>query len=69
MADAKKCDICGGFYMTEEKKFNISGCKVYRVCLENATRGDIKHYDVCDRCTEDIYDFLEGKCPIRERKE
>lgn len=62
MANAKRCDTCGKFYMHEDKEFTVNGYKVAEVILAANSGGYIERYDVCDECAEKIYNLLEGGC-------
>ncbi len=52
MADAKKCDRCGKFYVENEQEF--VGCTLrHQVhCMES------KYFDLCDECVGKLWTFL-----------
>ena len=52
MADAKKCDRCGKFYIA-----NFVGC----VILGENTQGNAsKHFDLCDECIGKLRHFMNN---------
>ena len=56
MANAKKCDRCGDFYLDRPADFTPH----YRVyeCIPGYAE---KMYDLCDMCLVELHDFLRGK--------
>lgn len=61
MANAKRCDRCGGFYINNEKKFRHNGYVVDCVELESLERDFLARYDLCDECLEKLSRFLNGE--------
>ena len=59
MANAKKCDRCGGFYLKEEKKTCRNGSLVSGVSLRSFYGNPIDSYDLCECCTKKLLEFLE----------
>lgn len=52
MANAKRCDRCGGFYVDSEKKFEWATYTVDRINIMTMSGGVIGSYDLCDECLE-----------------
>lgn len=61
MADTKKCDRCGGFYIEDEKNFRFDGYVVSRMNLHCGNGTNIVSYDLCDECLEKMSRFLNGE--------
>jgi methionyl-tRNA synthetase len=64
MADAKKCDLCGAFYMPKEKGQRVEKGKKTLVLNEYDEEGYFhREYDFCPKCQEKfeaiVRDFLE----------
>lgn len=66
MADAKRCDVCGKFYVNEKKKFRINGYNAGVIAILSVNENNLKKYDVCDECAEKVFNFLENKCRVEE---
>lgn len=49
MADAKRCDRCGKFYIINKQKFG--GCSLKH-------RTQTMHFDLCDECVSKLWTFL-----------
>lgn len=49
MADAKRCDRCGSYYMENEKT----------VSIRSTYDGSFTYYNLCDSCVEKIVSFME----------
>ena len=58
MADAKKCDRCGGFYEEKDRSFKVNGCLASRVRILGTNGSFIGDYDLCDQCARDFFHFL-----------
>ena len=58
MADAKKCDRCGGFYEETKRSFRVRGTIASRVRILGTNGGFIGDYDLCDKCAEEFFQFL-----------
>ena len=56
MADAKKCDRCGKFYDKCPKAKSINGRYVQGIRI--STSGPYIELDLCEKCINDLYDFL-----------
>lgn len=75
MATVKKCDRCGKYYDTNSKYSRelyslnqrivcgISTLKSYGVGYE--VQQD-EEYDLCDKCLEEFYDWLEHDNTVKE---
>ena len=61
MANAKKCDRCGGFYTPG---YEIPDMRVAYPDEAFCT----KYYDLCDNCTDDLALFMTG-CVVDVNKE
>ena len=70
MANAKKCDICGEYYDTPEcepgmlwdENMNTSMVRILR--LKKDVRGikhDVMQFDACDKCLQDVLDYMLSK--------
>lgn len=55
MANAKQCDICGGFYILKE-------CRNFKeeYLLGRSTFVSTITYDLCDKCQEKLRTFVES---------
>lgn len=61
MADAKKCDRCGEFYMRnsiEVRDKDNCICYAARIKLIGSNGGLVRTIDLCDECHEKMSDFL-----------
>lgn len=52
MADAKKCDRCGKFYITNEQEFK--GCSL----KGRRSNSPSIFFDLCDECAGRLWNFL-----------
>ena len=50
MADAKRCDRCRNFYMTDDIKMSIS----------TGVGETVKTYDLCPKCSEKLKNFMDN---------
>lgn len=74
MADAKKCDRCGKFYVDKEKKFRINsnGNKGIPSWIKIINIEDtcITHFELCEQCMKDLWRWLcneqESECELDE---
>lgn len=60
MANAKKCDRCGKFYIQNDNKFEIDGEVPTNLNIFGRSGWNIKEYDLCDKCWEELMDFLDN---------
>ena len=65
--EARKCDVCGGFYLPYIASNKIGGksdsyneiiVKEKRMGLKNANR--YQEYDVCGKCSKELNKWLKG---------
>lgn len=56
MADAKKCDRCGKYYITNKQEFK--GCSLRHQKYNTQSI----YFDLCDECVEKLWSFLN--CPV-----
>lgn len=63
MANAKKCDRCGTFY--------IRGAGVYRFEVKESNGIKFWNWDLCDKCHDELEEFLTGvkDRPLEENEE
>ena len=71
MANAKKCDICGGFYVVPENdpdrlswddSINTSMIRVLRRKTEElGIKHDVMQFDACEKCLQDVLDYILSK--------
>jgi hypothetical protein len=70
MANAKKCDICGGYYdvpeIDEDHIFNTNiNTSMVRLLRMNSPRHKEKHavmqFDSCENCLQDVLDYILTK--------
>ena len=54
MADAKKCDRCGAYYMAGKGRY---GKKRIRVPGNTDS-----YYDLCENCQDDLDKFMDSLC-------
>ena len=57
MSNAKRCDRCGGFY-TVNSLYEESD--VVRIALLDEYGHNKENYDLCQRCREELIEWLEG---------
>jgi len=61
MAEAKKCDICGKFYDSEDIRKH-QRVKIYLEPPKNCSIYDTdKRVDICDECHDKIFDMIKYK--------
>ena len=60
MANAKKCDRCGKFYTSSEKKINSKGFYLRSVILDRIDCVDPKEIDLCSDCRSFIILWLDA---------
>ena len=66
MANAKRCDICGEYYLVPERgdllyddMINTNMVRVLRLKKDTAApKHDIMQFDACDDCLQDVLDFI-----------
>ena len=61
MAEAKKCDRCGMFYISlhyEEDRPSCNRLKVYGIATLSFNNHNIKLYDLCPDCAKAFYEFV-----------
>ena len=56
MSAAKKCDRCGKYYDKCPNAKTINGYKVRGIKI--FTSGPYIELDLCEKCIDDLYDFL-----------
>lgn len=63
MANAKKCDRCGKFYVFNTKFPADQHGDIYIESVMTMTTGGYhyKNYDLCDDCIEDFKKFINGR--------
>jgi hypothetical protein len=61
MANAKRCDRCGKFYVVGEKSFRIRNSKVGALKVLDINGYYIIEMDLCDECVEKLDRFLKGE--------
>ena len=60
MANAKKCDRCGEFYISGEIMFRIDDEFPAELYITGRSGLNIKNYDLCDKCWKEFMDFLDN---------
>ena len=62
MATARKCDRCGDYY-DKNTKYNSASPYTGYVCglFTLKSCGFDCKYDLCDKCLESFYDWMEGE--------
>lgn len=66
MADAKKCDRCGNFYIEKDKQSEINGLRVDYIKLYRSDGYCIKKYDLCDDCVTALLEFMKKRKSLEE---
>lgn len=70
MANAKKCDICGKFYVVPEadpgfvwdENLNTSMVRILKLNTEErGIRHDAIQFDACEDCRQDVLDYILSK--------
>jgi hypothetical protein len=75
MANAKKCDACGKFfvvpelepgYIDHEKYHNY--LKVHKAEKPDRNNTDVSwfHFDICDECYDDFMEYMLSKAATRD---
>ena len=59
MADAKRCDRCGKYYVQGEKKYKIKDKKITGVIARSLWDNDNIRWDLCDECVEAFDKFMK----------
>ena len=70
MADAKKCDRCGRFYVEKEKAFRYQDHIIHKVTTryeQGLNCFNVACWDLCDTCAESFINFME-RPELWERK-
>lgn len=64
MANAKKCDRCGAYYMGNffplKDEFD-NECNAAKIKLIGDNRGVIEEYDLCNHCVAEFIHFMNPK--------
>lgn len=58
MADAKRCDRCGTYYVEKEKKYKVGGGILASIKFVSSQNTLIKYFDLCDECAEKLDKFM-----------
>ena len=75
MANAKKCDICGGFYVVpeldEDRIFNTNlNTSMVRILRRKSPKcrdlHDVTQFDSCEKCLQDVLDYILSKAAKSE---
>lgn len=61
MADAKRCDRCGQFYLRQDKSLFYKDSIICRIALLDIFDCAAKRYDLCDECCQELLEFLGEK--------
>lgn len=68
MASARRCDICGEFYDTPEMDLsfdpwkNTSMVRLLRLVPDKKhDPHDVIHFDACEKCLQDVLDYILTK--------
>ena len=69
MASAKCCDICGELYLVPEvptdsiwdENMNTSMVRILRRDKTPLVKHDVMQYDACDKCLQDVLDYILSK--------
>ncbi len=77
MANAKKCDICGKYYDVAEQPDgllyddfrNTSMIRVLRHTGTFSHPHDVMQFDACERCLQDVLDYILTKRVESEKGE
>lgn len=79
MANARRCDICGEFYETPNFRpgdfdpwKNTSMIRVLRLIVEDdedRNHHDTMHFDACEKCLQDVIDFMLARRAEKEKGE
>ena len=58
MADAKRCDRCRNFYMTDDIK--MYGITRIKMSISTGVGETVKTYDLCPKCSEKLKFFMDN---------
>lgn len=58
MADAKRCDRCGKYYVQGEKKYKIRDKRITRINACSFYTDSVIGWDLCDDCVEAFDKFM-----------
>lgn len=58
MADAKRCDRCRNFYMTDD--IEEYGIKRIKMSVSTGVCGTVISYDLCPKCSEKLKIFMDN---------
>ena len=58
MADAKRCDRCRNFYMTDD--IEMYGIKRIIMSVSTSIGENTKTYDLCPECAKKLKDFMNN---------
>lgn len=64
MADAKKCDRCGGFYIENESihsKGRVNGGVIGGIYTVTINDDRDEYFDLCDPCLKKLFKFLNNE--------
>lgn len=61
MANAKRCDRCGKFYMNDDSKITIGGLYVDYISLISTGGSVIDRHDLCNDCVEHLLEWLDNE--------
>lgn len=61
MANAKRCDRCGKFYMNDDSRFKSRGIYVDYISLISKNGSVIDKYDLCNNCLEHLVKWLDNE--------
>ncbi len=61
MAQAMKCDRCGGFYTIENRINILHKYQIGGLAIETPKGNIIQHYDLCDSCISKLLKFMNIK--------
>lgn len=74
MADAKKCDRCGRFYIEKDKvklvnhpKFILKDRAISWINVYDRGDNVVGSFDLCDDCAKKLYHFLCNEPELEER--
>lgn len=59
MADAKRCDRCGTYYVEKEKKYKVGRDILASIKFVSSQNTWIKYFDLCDECAKKLVQFMK----------
>lgn len=71
MANAKRCDICNHYYDVPNRPdpMNTSMIRVLRLNPNYpGVKHDVMQFDACDKCLQDVLDYILGKRADSEKE-